>query len=587
MSAQIAKRPKNVNSRLSAALGYATKLRWYVVPCNGKVPLIKDWPKRASKNPEQIKRWWREFPDANISIAAGKSGLCVLDVDGEEGQQSLTKLRGNKRPRTVRAKTGGGGEHSVFKRPEGGLKNRTRIMPGLDIKCDGGLFVVAPSIHESGSPYRWKEGQSPFECEVKAAPPWLLELVWNGSKEGKPTDHPIELDLAKMLKEGIRGGERDDTLFRLMLRLKRLRALEDLEFIAKLVQKHLTDEGHHPFTEQDALKCARSAWKSEYTDTVLGKEETGLEIWDSKEPKPQWIIRGFIREGLALLAGPSKGGKSWIALEMALSVVLNGRKCFDSFKAETCQALYVDLEDTAANNKVRLRKLMSKRRDANLSNLKVRREWPPGESGADTLEDYLRDHLQIKLVVIDCLARVRASRKKNQDLLDYDYKTLACYRRVAHDFHVAVVVIHHFNKGAGLNDEFDRISGSTGLQAVPDTLIAYDGKRGARGGKVQITGRVAKDKAFAIERDSDERPIWKDAEEYEFTTAQKEVIQQLREVHPDSMSPRDLSDIVGTKPGTMRKRLLTMKNKGLIEAIGDGRNTRYRAIKKSKRGDSD
>ena len=77
-----------------------------VFPCSphGKRPLTPHGFKDATTDPTQIRRWWKQWPDANIGIPTGKaSGLLALDVDprngGFESLEALYALR--KRPKPL------------------------------------------------------------------------------------------------------------------------------------------------------------------------------------------------------------------------------------------------------------------------------------------------------------------------------------------------------------------------------------------------------------------------------------------------------------------------------------------------------
>ena len=78
----------------------------------GKHPWMNAWEDRATIDPAQIDKWWNAWPNANVGIAAGKSGLVVLDAD-------LYKEHAGRIPNseTVTSLTGGGGEHLVFLHP--------------------------------------------------------------------------------------------------------------------------------------------------------------------------------------------------------------------------------------------------------------------------------------------------------------------------------------------------------------------------------------------------------------------------------------------------------------------------------------
>lgn len=165
-----------------AALDYVQRLNWAVFPLHGKLPAI---PKReggrgcldATKEAAGVRSFWRRYRGANIGIATGsKSGFWALDIDGDDGQQSLVSLVAlhGELPSTLRQITGSGGEHYLFSydpcRP---VRNRAAVLPGLDVRGDGGYIVAPPSIHpETKRRYQWLG-----DAVIAAAPEWLLALV--------------------------------------------------------------------------------------------------------------------------------------------------------------------------------------------------------------------------------------------------------------------------------------------------------------------------------------------------------------------------------------------------------------------------
>jgi len=149
--------------RFKAALLYAS-LGWPVFPVktNDKIPLISSWPDNATTDPDQIKEWFRRYTDANLAIATGvRSGLVILDVDtknGVDGREMLAKLESQLGPvpETPRVWTPNQGLHYYFSHPGDGqvVKNRTSLLPGLDLRGDGG-YVLAPPSSIHGKPYAW------------------------------------------------------------------------------------------------------------------------------------------------------------------------------------------------------------------------------------------------------------------------------------------------------------------------------------------------------------------------------------------------------------------------------------------------
>lgn len=152
------------NQNLTAAPGYLAR-GWSVVPVaeRGKRPIVR-WQTFGERYPTEaeVRDWFERWPTANVAVVTGLiSGVVVLDVDPSHGgEESLARLalRNAGLPRTVEATTGGGGRHVYFKHPGFEVRNRTGFFPGLDLRGDGGVIIVPPSIHPWGRPYRWLKG---------------------------------------------------------------------------------------------------------------------------------------------------------------------------------------------------------------------------------------------------------------------------------------------------------------------------------------------------------------------------------------------------------------------------------------------
>jgi len=170
------------NPLLSAALDYAA-LEWPVFPvwwikngkcacgkadCQhpGKHPIGRLAPKgrnSATTDPETIRRWWGQYPHANVAIATGpESGLVVVDLDPRNGSdESLKRIErdyGALPAFTPTVYTGGGGMHIYLKHPGHYVKSGSSIAgySGIDVKADGGYVLCPPSNHISGEQYVWK-----------------------------------------------------------------------------------------------------------------------------------------------------------------------------------------------------------------------------------------------------------------------------------------------------------------------------------------------------------------------------------------------------------------------------------------------
>lgn len=172
----------------------------------GKHPLTANGVKDASADPDQIKRWWREYPNANIGLAGGATIFVDLDDGAEESDLAIF-------PRTVTVKTRDG-YHLYFKAPEGGIKNGNFDLPNASGRASAaktnvrgsGYYVVAPGSVVNGHEYQWHSdlgGElSPQEAQLASVPDWLL-----GAKSPTPPNASAAPD-----SQAVTPGSRHDKL---------------------------------------------------------------------------------------------------------------------------------------------------------------------------------------------------------------------------------------------------------------------------------------------------------------------------------------------------------------------------------------
>ncbi|QXJ40734.1 primase [Curtobacterium phage Parvaparticeps] len=156
-------------SMLQHALDWAA-MGWNVFPLQ---PGKKE-PMRGSKgahdgtqDEDQIRRWWTQFPTANIGGNLGDDKL-VFDIDANHNGVAPRTL-----PATRTHVTGRGGEnkHYIYGIRPGSaaaaVKQRNGWATGIDIKVGhGGYIVLPPSIHpETGRPYAIEPGGEIHEIE--------------------------------------------------------------------------------------------------------------------------------------------------------------------------------------------------------------------------------------------------------------------------------------------------------------------------------------------------------------------------------------------------------------------------------------
>lgn len=196
----------------------------------GKHPLVAGGAHAATTRAEQIEAWWRKWPQANVGIATGEaSGIWVLDIDVHKGGGGAFRRAYSKPDRgrpvpTVTSITGSGGRHVIWRTWGAKVPNAINILPGVDLRGDGGLIVAPPSLHGCGERYRWHPQGRPGQVAVQSTPQWvrsIVDLARNGNGRQRPPGSytgpkpQIDVDALPEFCEG----ERNRSLFRTLCRM--------------------------------------------------------------------------------------------------------------------------------------------------------------------------------------------------------------------------------------------------------------------------------------------------------------------------------------------------------------------------------
>jgi hypothetical protein len=159
---------------------------------NWKRPALKDWKElQESLVPQAtFDRWYAPRGEHsqrhNMGLLTGRASgnVFVIDLDDykDTGARSwwiavLEEHNNGIEPETCQQITGGGGRQLFFKAPAGWQAPTNKTPIGVDIRGQGGFAVLPPSNHISGKSYAWKDGAAPWECEIAAAPDWLLQAI--------------------------------------------------------------------------------------------------------------------------------------------------------------------------------------------------------------------------------------------------------------------------------------------------------------------------------------------------------------------------------------------------------------------------
>jgi hypothetical protein len=134
-------------------------------------------------------------PERNVGLITGVGGLVVLDIDGEEGRDSLRRC--GEVPPTPMVQTGDG-FHAYF-RSEQTIPTRTKIKPGLDIISEDWQVLAPSSVHPDGPTYAWQSSHALSDLELAKPPSWLLELVARPATPHTIDSLPSDVDRSSLL----------------------------------------------------------------------------------------------------------------------------------------------------------------------------------------------------------------------------------------------------------------------------------------------------------------------------------------------------------------------------------------------------
>lgn len=325
---------------LEAAIEYA-RGGYSVIPIawNGKMkkPVVRweEWQNRRADE-TQIRAWWKSFPQAGVGIVTGEvSNLVVMDVDPKHGGTDEGF------PPTDRVvATGGGGQHHYYEYVIG-ARNRTGDN-GVDVRAEGGYVVAPPSRHESGNAYEWdiddKPGTITVGKTIELSPSKSVNERANGHANGVDhaplfahqqqtflTDHAPEgmRNHAVTLDAGYYAGKgvTEDAILGICLNKN---ALSPNPLDPREVERTVKSIcGREARKREDATKQAIKSGELEAPVDDADIELTGFDAYALKHggKEVQWLIPGFLTDNtIGFIYGPPQSYKSWIELDMAVSI---------------------------------------------------------------------------------------------------------------------------------------------------------------------------------------------------------------------------------------------------------------------------
>lgn len=193
-------------------------------------------------------------------------------------------------------------------------------------------------------------------------------------------------------------------------------------------------------------------------------------------PPLAWVVPGYLGEGLTVLAGRQKLGKSWLAMDFAVAVATGG-KAMGSVACEQGDVLYVDFENGPRRIAARIAALAAASSTPEPARLSWELSAPPptDEAFLASLERWRSVAARPRLVVVDGPPRIRPGGRTSQRIWGNDHAALALLQRWAGAHGLAVLCVCRILK-AHADDPLEADEATAAL-AFADTTLLLDRDR--------------------------------------------------------------------------------------------------------------
>jgi RecA-family ATPase len=296
---------------------------------------------------------------------------------------------------------------------------------------------------------------------------------------------------------------------------------------------------------------------------------SAAELLEHEFEEPKWAVPKILPQGLNILAGKPKHGKSIMASNIGIAVS-NGKLALGAIEVENGPVLYLALEDTARRIHTRLKQMLAYEGSASNQFLYAFDAPRMNEKGLEALEEKINEIPDIRLVIIDTLAKFTPSAKASQDRYRFDYDTVSALKDLADRCNVSFLVIHHLRKTVS-EDRFDDISGTFGVTGAADGILLLIRKTGQADAELHVTGRDVESAEYALKFDNATLSwnILGEADQVK-STEKKQAIFDTIKTYGHPISPKEIAEYSGLNINYVKKTLPVLLKEGHIQKAGHG-----------------
>lgn len=423
------------------------------------------WKPYQSRKPtnQEITQWQQNTPKMSLAAVTGPiNNFIVVDIDSSDWRLRFpdADFGVTWKSRTTR------GCHFFYQWEDWMLDipstgSKIDDLEGFDIRGQGG-YVAVPNDNDPARSWEVHPADQP----LSKMPDWIKTFLLNALKKNKQKK---TVDVS-----AISPGNRHDSFLRLTGKLHRAGFVPSdiVTVLSPLAEKAGFGEEIEPLVTDVVNRYPierREALRPESMESLLLEPEPPLE----------WLIEGlWVDKAKGFIAGHPGTGKTWIALDMMLSVATGGL-CMAKYKPAYRAPCLIVEEEASRRNLQRRIHCMARARQLQPSDLSslfhITQQFASiPRDNAQIIDTILAN--KIKFVVFDSLREVHSAKENSSDEMAV---VLKAFKEISVVGQCSVLLIHHLSKGGpdnGNKSIFERMRGTGSLWAWRDCVLGIEGE---------------------------------------------------------------------------------------------------------------
>ncbi len=466
--------------------------------------------KPAERVKNQIGHEWKTVEHDSCFGAVLNPGFIDISFDSKEMFNAVLNMAEQNGWKCLALPSTHGG-HTYWKKPKGFGKDGKDIALVVGFKADihSGSTYIPLCVHgEKRFPpeYDILDGE-----DYQEVPEELWPVV---TRDGNRANYKTGL-------WGLKSGDgRNSALSAAVIKM-----VHDSKFTSEQIKRIVTNTNEFVFKEPLSNDEMNTILRDETFRDIQETEFRPIEGMSAAELmntdiKPvEFIVNGLLPVGLNILASPPKYGKSFMCMDLALSVA-SGRD-FLGYTTNKNPVLYLALEDRYDRLKERIEKLLDN--EPAPENMILSTDSATLDTGfIEQLEECI-NRQNIKLIIVDTFIKVRGVAKRNESAYTVDSREAGTIKKFADQHGVSILLVTHTRKGIDMNDPFSNITGTYGIAgAADDMIVLTKDKRSDNLTKMSVTGRDVQYEEIPIVFDKDHGKWNRQADSYDAVAADVE-----------------------------------------------------------------